>query len=83
MTYRSKEKNMQLNPFKNQLIISSQEQVVEEQYLITSIADVEEIEDKSWLMSSKLQYFKLIIEGEEPLEVMFGVKNTKTYKKWI
>lgn len=37
-------------------------------------------------MSSKLSYFKLTIENknkEENMEILFGVKNEKIYKKWL
>lgn len=37
-------------------------------------------------MSSKLSYFKLFIENrkkEETMEILFGVKNEKIYKKWL
>ena len=42
------------------------------------------MEDKSWLMSSKMEYFRIVLEGnKDEKEIMFVVKNAKIYKKWL
>lgn len=51
---------------------------------MTSITAVEAVEDKSWLMSSKMEYFRIVLEGsKDEKEIMLGVKNEKIYKKWL
>lgn len=49
-----------LNPFKGDLTIFKDNNIVDFKIKITTIKQVEKIAEKSWLMDGKLNYLKII-----------------------
>ena len=62
-TYRLKERNLQINPFKNDFSVSTLEGEVEEKYSLSGVEGVEDIVEKSWLMKGSLFYFRVEFKG--------------------
>lgn len=80
--YRLKQKNLVLNPFKDEFTIESSTKQIEERLAITRISSVEKVEEKKWLMSDKVFYFRIVMK-EKDKQMLFGLKNSKIYDKWI
>ena len=56
---------------------------LKEKFEITLIDRVQEIEERSWLMSSSIYYFNIALKDKEKKEYLFGVKNQNIYDKWV
>jgi hypothetical protein len=56
---------------------------VEDKIKLGSMGGVEEIVERSWLMSSDLYYFNILLKDHEEDTIMVALKHEKTYVRWI